>query len=128
MPKCDKCDREFKNDLALKIHVGRMHGKKGKTAKKAGRPRKAASAGKLACRVCGRKFKLAMHLARHSSAAHGKRRKVGRPRGRRAAIASAPRAVDVRAMAIDQLLSLKRQVDGRLREVVRRLRLARVGV
>ena len=53
-----------------------------------------------------------MHLARHSSAAHGKRRKVGRPRGRRAAIASAPRAVDVRAMAMDQLLSLKRQVDG----------------
>ena len=120
--KCEKCGKEFRNDLALKIHVGRMHGKKGKSAKKAGRPRK------LTCGVCGRKFKLAMHLARHASAAHGRKRKVGRPRGRVVALAGAASAMDVRALTIDQLLSLKRQVDVRLRDIVRRLRLARVRV
>ena len=80
MPKCEKCDKEFKTDFALKIHVGRMHGvKKAKEGK-----------GAFACKTCGRKFKLPAHLGRHVSVAHAKAdkvkkaRKVGRPTGRSA--------------------------------------------
>ncbi len=85
MPKCEKCDREFTDDFSLKVHVGRMHGKK---KAKAGK-------GAFACEVCGRKFKLPAHLARHASVAHAKggkvkeARKVGRPAGR-GAVAAAP--------------------------------------
>jgi hypothetical protein len=85
MPKCEKCDREFKSDFSLKIHVGRMHG--GKKAK--------AGKGTFACEACGRKFKLPAHLGRHVSVAHAKAgkvkkaRKVGRPAGR-SAVAAAP--------------------------------------
>ena len=45
MMKCEKCGKEFKNDLALKIHVGKQHGKGRKAKagrKKAVRPRKTA--------------------------------------------------------------------------------------
>jgi hypothetical protein len=85
MPKCEKCNKEFPNDFSLKVHVGRMHGKK---KAKAGK-------GVFACEACGRKFKLPAHLARHASIAHPKSgkvkktRKVGRPAGR-GAVAAAP--------------------------------------
>jgi uncharacterized C2H2 Zn-finger protein len=126
MPKCSVCDREFKNDLALKIHFGKQHRRKrrAKAAGKAGRAK-----GGFTCPTCGRKFKFAMHLARHAGAAHSKSVKAwkaGRTAGQpgRPAITSA--GLDVRALGIEQLIGLKHEVDARLRHIAKRLRLARV--
>jgi len=127
--KCEQCDREFKNDLALKIHVGRLHSSKPKA--KRGR-RKAAPAGGITCKICGRSFKLPLHLGRHMAASHKKAKRAKRarrvvaPRARRT-----PRAdtgVDVTTLTVDQLLGLKTAVDARLTEIVRRMRQARVKV
>jgi hypothetical protein len=133
--KCEKCQKEFKTDIALKIHAGRMHGepKKAKPApkKKAAKPTKVGK-GKFACTVCGRKFKMGMHLARHAAAAHGKAKKarkvgkVGRPAGHR--VAAAPVGLDVQALTVDQLLTLKQQVDARLTDIAKRMRAAKVAV
>ena len=93
MPKCEKCEKEFKTDIALKIHAGRIHG--AKKAKPAPKKSKRAAKGDFACETCGRKFKMAAHLARHAGAAHGtagkpkKAGKVGRPAGRKAVAAPA---------------------------------------
>ena len=140
MLKCEKCGKELKNDLALKIHNGRMHaeGKKAEAApKKRGRPAKAAK-GAIVCKTCGRSFKLPAHLARHVSVAHRKgpkarkARRAGRTAGRavalRAAPAAAPAELDVRSLTVDQLLAVKQQVDARLSGLVRQLRAAKVRV
>jgi uncharacterized C2H2 Zn-finger protein len=96
MPKCEKCDKEFKTDIALKIHAGRMHGaKKAKSAPKKAKAGAKAGTGAFACEACGRTFKMAAHLARHASIAHGKAEKakkalkVGKPAGKIAVVASA---------------------------------------
>jgi hypothetical protein len=133
MLKCEKCGKELKNDLALKIHVGRMHaeGKKAAVApKKRGRPAKAAK-GAIVCSICGRSFNLAAHLARHASAAHGKARKVRgtrRAAGRKVVLRAAPVGPEVRSLTVDQLIALKHEVDGRLAEIVKMMRAARVQV
>ncbi len=115
--KCEKCDREFKNDRALKVHVGMAHKDKRKGKKKAPR------AGKFVCKVCGRSFGMAMHLARHVTAAHGTkhRREV---RGKKAfgAAAGVPRGLDVGALSIDQLLDVKKAVDARLIGIAQKMR------
>ena len=127
--KCEQCGREFKNDLALKIHVGRLHSSKPKA--KNGR-KKAAPAGGTTCKICGRSFKLPLHLGRHMAASHKKVKRAKRARG-----VVAPRAprtartglgVDVSTLTVDQLLGLKTAVDARLSEIVRRMRQARVKV
>jgi len=85
----------------------------------------------LVCKTCRRKFKLPAHLARHVSASHGKgkkARKVGRPAGRAVVLRGAPSGLDVRALTVDQLLTLKGQVDARLADIVRRMRAARVRI
>jgi uncharacterized C2H2 Zn-finger protein len=96
MPKCEKCEKEFKTDIALKIHAGRMHGaKKAKSAPKKAKAGAKVGKGAFACEACGRKFKMAAHLARHVGAAHGKAGKakkagkVGRPTGQKAVAAPA---------------------------------------
>ena len=70
--KCEQCGRVFKNDLALKIHIGRRHSTTAK-AKKAGKKAQPAKASLLAsttCSLCGRSFGMPIHLARHMAAAH----------------------------------------------------------
>jgi uncharacterized protein YbaR (Trm112 family) len=124
MPRCPQCQRQFKNDLGLKIHIGKQHGAKPKP--RAGPGRKKAARGGLTCEVCGRWFKLPLHLGRHRSVAHGKAR---RPKAvRRASRApAAPAGVDVSGVTIEQLLVLKAAVDGRLADIAAKMRKAKVG-
>jgi len=131
--KCEICGREFKNDRALKVHIGMAHGSKRKGKKKTSRA--SSRIGKFTCDVCGRSFKMAMHLARHVAAAHGiKRRKAVRKtrsvvRGQRALIATAgvPRGLNVDALSIDQLLAVKRAVDARLNGIAQKMRQQKLG-
>jgi hypothetical protein len=124
--KCEQCDREFKNDLALKIHVGRLHSSKPKA--KRGR-KKAAPAGGITCKICGRSFKLPLHLGRHVSVAHrtGGKRKIAR-RLRRRGRRRMPAGLDVSGLTVEQLLSLKTAVDGRLGQIVQKLHEAKVRI
>lgn len=135
--KCDLCGKEFKNDLAVKIHKGLAHGKrKARVGRKAkvSKPAAAAPASKSAvtCDICGRSFKMAAHLARHKAASHKTAartptRKVVR---RRTAVkVAAPRVgVDVAALSVDKLIALKTEVDARLAEIVAMMRKANVKV
>jgi hypothetical protein len=125
--KCEQCDREFKNDLALKIHVGRLHSRK----PKAKRGRKRASVG-VTCKICGRSFKLPLHLGRHMAASHKKVKRA--KRARRVVAPRAPRtprvgtSMDVNNLTVEQLLGLRTAVDARLAAIVRRMRQARLKV
>jgi uncharacterized C2H2 Zn-finger protein len=130
MAQCEKCGREFKTEHALKIHVGRTHG-----AGKAKKAKAARKAGKLACPECGRTFGLAMHLARHRSAAHGAglRGKPGRKPGRRLGRKPGPkpgRKAAARSplaqLTIDDLLTLRSQIDARLADIARQMRQANI--
>jgi len=127
--KCEQCDREFKNDLALKIHVGRLHSSKPKA--KRGR-KKSAPAGGITCKICGRSFKLPLHLGRHMSVAHrtgGKRKIARRVRmSRGSGGARMPAGLDVSGLTVEQLLSLKTAVDARLAEIVGKMRKAKVRI
>jgi hypothetical protein len=70
---------------------------------------------------------MAMHLARHTGSAHprrGRPPKVGVRRARRAAA----EVIDVRSLTVDQLLGLKSDVDARLADIVRQMRMAKVRV
>jgi len=138
--KCPTCEKEFESEHALKIHIGRQHGKgtaqKKARKKPAGRARAvpAAEKGKLICPDCGRSFRLPMHLARHRSVAHGSRRqgkKVaatrGRPKTARRPVAPPP-GVNVNSLTVDQLIALKKAVESRLADIVRRMREANVRV
>jgi uncharacterized C2H2 Zn-finger protein len=124
--KCEQCGKEFKSEQGLKIHVGRQHGNKPKV--KRGR-RKTTPTGGVTCDVCGRTFRLPLHLGRHVSVAHGtggkkKTARRLRRRGRR----RMPAGLDVSGLTVDQLLSLKSAVDGRLAQIVQKLRKAKVGI
>ncbi len=125
--KCEKCGREFKNDRALKVHIGMAHGSKRKSKVKAARaPRK----GKFVCKVCGRSFKMAMHLARHMTSAHGKKRRKAVKKARRVVsgrkvvriTAGVPKGLKVDALSIDQLLAVKKAVDARLSSIAQKMR------
>ena len=76
MLKCEQCGREFKNELALKIHIGRQHGSKAKAKKaaKKAQPTKASPLASTTCRLCGRSFGMPAYLARHMAACHGRGR------------------------------------------------------
>jgi hypothetical protein len=127
---CEKCGKEFKHEMALKIHMGRAH--KVAATKSAAAP---APRGEMTCAICGRSFHLAAHLGRHMAAAHKKGKSA--KRGRRMVRAAAPAAparqsrgisVDVTDLTVDQLLALKSAVDIRLGAIVRRMRQAKVKV
>ena len=133
--KCTQCGREFKNDLALKIHIGRLHGSKAK-AKQAEASAKAA----MTCSICGRSFGMPAHLARHVAATHGRGKKA-RPAARRAPVRAIGRALvraarkpsiaagaRVLALTIDQLVDLKNAVDARLSAIAQQLRKANIGI
>jgi hypothetical protein len=140
MAQCEKCGKQFNTDHALKVHMGIRHGK-GKAAKKRKAARKAKAshgrkAGKLACPECDRTFSLAMHLARHRSAAHGAAAvRLGRKPGRRPGgkpgpkpggrVASAARSA-LAELTIDQLLTLRSQIDARLTDIARQMRQANI--
>jgi uncharacterized C2H2 Zn-finger protein len=139
MPRCEQCGREFKNDLALKIHVGKQHGKgrKQRTMARelADRPANAVKtdlARRFTCKKCGRTFSLAMHLGRHMSLAHlkaptaKKARKASKRSKPRLRVPVAADGPDIAFLDIDQLLLLKQQVDARLHDVARQLRLVKV--
>ena len=120
MAKCEKCDKEFKSEQALKIHVGRMHGEKKATAapKKAKTVAKAAK-GALACKACGRTFNLPAHLARHASVAHAKAgkamkaRKVRKSVGRKAAAAAPARLAKIPASILQAELRRRAKRAGK---------------
>lgn len=113
--KCPQCGKEFRSEQALKIHVGRMHGAKRKGKKRATRAA-------VNCEICGRPFRMSMHLARHMKAAHAG---VAAPAvsGKAAAVFT---GIDVASLTIEQMLQLKRAVDGRLQEIGRLLRQAKI--
>lgn len=128
--KCDQCGKEFNTEHALKIHVGRIHGsnakvvtkaKVGRKGRRGGRPRKAA----FTCEICGRPFALAMHLARHMTAGHKGAAGKAAVRGPAAAPAA---GVDVAGLSVEQLLGLKQQIDGRLREILQQMKSAKLGL
>jgi hypothetical protein len=110
----------------LKIHVGRLHSSKPKA--KRGR-KKSAPAGGITCKICGRSFKLPLHLGRHVSVAHrtgGKKKTARRLRG--LGRARMPAGLDVSGLTVEQLLSLKTAVDGRLGQIVQKLHEAKVRI
>ena len=72
------------------------------------------------CPTCGKVLKNAFAVKIHAGRMH-KKRMPGR-------LPAAPLGLDVRSLAIDELIALKRQVDGRLADVARRLRLANVAI
>ena len=145
---CEICGKECKGDRALKTHMTRMHSEKKvgadpKPTKKSKGKSKGTKKATLACDVCGKTFGMAAHLARHKSAAHGeatkvkKGRKVARavkvaktakPIRRQAAAPAVSTSVDVRALSVDQLLSLKSEVDARLADIVKQMRAAKVAL
>ncbi len=127
--KCERCGKEFDSEHGLKIHVGRAHGRKRRTTKKA--RAKAGRKGKFVCAACGRSFKMAMHLARHRTAAHGAvgkaaraRKRAARRAVRRAGRAASVAGLNIGALTVDQLLALKNAVDGRLTDIAAQLKKA----
>jgi hypothetical protein len=119
--KCEQCGREFGSEHGLKIHAGREHAGKAKAAPK---PKKAAAG--VTCTICGRPFKLPMHLARHMAAAHKAAKKRAPRRVVRSPMPVKPAmlagGLDVSALSIDELLSIKAAVDGKIGELVQKLR------
>lgn len=124
--KCEKCGKEFQNERGLRVHMGIAHSSKPKAKRKVGKGK-----GKYTCRICGRSFKMAMHLARHMSVTHGKKaqkkvkktqRRVVRKRKTAAVTVGVPRGINVNALSIDQLLAMKKAVDGRLIIIARKMR------
>jgi hypothetical protein len=142
---CDVCGREFKNELAVKIHKGLTHGDKAKKAK-GGKVAKAAAAtaapvaaakGGVTCDICGRSFKLPAHLGRHKSIAHkaAARKVVAKPKAKRAKAPVARRpattsaaGTEVADLSVDTLLALKSVIDARLAEIVTLMRKAKVNL
>ena len=134
--KCKLCGREFKNDFALKIHIGRLHGSKSKAAK--ARAVKPAAKAAMTCSICGRSFGMPAHLARHVSASHARGRRNVPPGNARPAARHAPaRAVRgpsasagarVLALTVDQLVDLKNALDARLAAIAQQLRKAKIEV
>ena len=121
--KCEQCGKQFGNEQGLKIHVGRQHGSKAKA--KHGRKKVAAG---VTCDLCDRTFRLPLHLGRHMSAAHGTGGKKTARRLRGRGRARMPASLDVSALTVDQLLSLKAAVDGRLAEIVEKMRKAKIDI
>ena len=65
-----------------------------------------------------------MHLARHRAAAHGQ---AGRRGGLRR-VGRVAAGVEVSGLSVEQLLSLKAQVDDRLHQIAQQMRSAKVGL
>lgn len=138
---CNQCGRQFKSNLALRIHLGKSHAGKALAAKApaakapAEKAEKAAPAGGNTCSVCGRSFALAMHLGRHMKMSHGAgaakrpvgrprkaKGRVGRPRKQQAAPTETAISQAVAELSVDQLLQVKAAVDARLDTITKLLR------
>jgi len=153
--KCAECGKICKNERALKIHRSHIHA--GKPSKATAKPtaiikdapkaKKIAKKAAFACEICGKQFGMSAHLARHMSTIHAKAAapktpkktrkatkkatKVAKPAAAAASVAPAAAAspdLDVRAMTVDQLLTLKSAVDDRLADIVKAMRAAKVAL
>ena len=121
-----------------KNNAKKASGKKGTGTKGNDKPK--AKKATFTCEVCGKQFTMAAHLARHTSTAHAmsvKPRKVRKTTKKAAKFAPAkptsPAAAmssdtDVRAMTVDQLLTLKSAVDARLADIAKQMRAAKVAL
>jgi hypothetical protein len=74
------------------------------------------------CATCGKVLKNVLAIKIHVGLMHKKQGTA--PKARR--VVNPPAQLDVRSLAVDELIALKQQIDGRLAEVARRLRLAGV--
>ena len=156
--KCETCGKTFKNERALRIHRGHVHigkplnkvtSKPAAKSKDTPKARKAAKKEPFACEFCNKSFSMAAHLGRHMNAVHPKaaapkkaakktrkiaKKAVKTAKPAAAAAPAAPAAVaaspdlDVRAMTVDQLLTLKAAVDARLADIVKAMRAAKVAL
>ena len=141
--KCNICGKEFKNERALNIHLGRMHGSKKKgtgLTKSSDTSNLKAVGGKFICPICGRSFGMAMHLARHMTAIHGKtlrkrakttaKTKVVRKRARRLASTTAPKlpkGLRISSLSVDELLAAKKAIDNQLKSIAQKIRAIKIG-
>lgn len=142
--KCNICGREFKNERALNIHLGRMHGSKKKKdtgpTKSSDTSNPKAVGGKFICPVCGRSFGMAMHLARHMTAIHGKtlrkrakttaKSKAVRKRTRKLASTTTsklPKGLRISSLSVDELLAAKKAIDNQLKSIVQKIRAIKIG-
>ena len=142
--KCNICGKEFKNERALNIHIGRMHRSKKKKGtsltKSSDTSNLKAVGGKFICPICGRSFGMAMHLARHMTAIHGKtsrkrakttgKTKVVRKRARRLASTTAlklPKGLRISSLSVDELLAAKKAIDNQLRSIAQKIRAIKIG-
>ena len=141
--KCNICGKEFKNERALNIHLGRMHGGKKKGAgptKSSDTDNLKAVGGKFICPVCGRSFGMAMHLARHMTAIHGKtlkkrtkttaKTKAVRKRIRKSASTTAPKllkGLQISSLSVDELLAAKKAIDNQLKIIAQKIRSIKIG-
>ena len=77
----------------------------------------------LKCNQCGKQMKNAFAMKIHVGRMH---KKGNAPKADRIAKPVAPTGLDVQSLGVDEMIALKQQVDGRLAEVARQLRLAGV--
>ena len=81
----------------------------------------------MKCEQCGKQFGSKQGINIHVGRRHGSKAKAkpGRKKAARQLGGRGPAGLDISALTIDQLLSLKSTVDGRLAEMLRQ---AKVGI
>ena len=84
----------------------------------------------MKCEHCGKQFGSEQGLKIHVGRRHGSKAKAkpGRKKTAHRLGGRGPAGLNVSALTIDKLLSLRGAVDGRLAEIVQKIRQAKVGI